>query len=700
MQRSPIIHVLWIEDDENDYITARSMLAGIQDGRFESTRTQTYDAGLEALVRSSHDLCMIDYRLGARDGLELLRAALARGARTPMILLVGSEDQAIGPAAIRAGAADYLVKDQLTALEIERAIQHALDRARAQAALQASEERSMLMARGANDGLWDWDIRGGRIYFSQRWKAMLGYTTPERDAQVNVGFGLVHPEDLGRLRQAVVAHLRRKTPHLEAEIRVRRKDSSYCWMLMRGMALWDSSGLAYRMAGSQTDITARKTAEERLARSALYDTLTGLPNRMLLMDRLNQAIERAKRHAEYQFGVLFLDFDRFKVVNDSLGHVIGDQLLIGVAQRLADCLRTEDTVARLGGDEFVVLIDYIADASDAVQVAERIHHAMAEPLNLNGHEVFTSVSIGIALSITGYEAPETILRDADIAMYRAKSGGRARYELFDGEMHARAVALLRLETDLRRALEREEFEIHYQPIVALESGQVSGFEALVRWRHPQRGLIRPGEFLPVAEETGLIATIDWWVLRQACRQLALWQQQYPSERPLSMSVNLSSRDFSRPDLAERIIQELMVAGLPGHSLRLEITESVIMEHSEIAAAMIERLRAMDVQIYIDDFGTGYSSLSYLHRFPIDTLKIDRSFISRMGADGENAKIIQTIVMLARDLGMNVIAEGVETIEQCEHLRGLRCEYAQGFFFSEPLNNTAVEALLVARQVGV
>jgi diguanylate cyclase (GGDEF)-like protein/PAS domain S-box-containing protein len=698
MVHHPPIRVLWVGDDD-DFFCIRSALASITEINFEFTSVADYRTGLELIERRRHDVCLIADRLGAHEGLGFLHTAIERDARVPLILLTRRNDPRLNLAAIHAGAADCLVKEEVSASTLVRSIRHARERARTLEALRVSEERYALTASASNDGLWDWDIRGNRIYFSPRWKSMLGCEEHEIDDHAGDGFNLAHPEDLERFRQAITAHLRGHTPYLEVEHRMRHKDGSYRWMLTRGRALWSADGAPYRIAGSLTDITARKLAEARLERSALYDGLTELPNRLMLVDRMRRALERAKRHADYQFGVLFLDFDRFKVVNDSLGHMIGDQLLVGIAQRLVSCVRTEDTVARLGGDEFVVLIDYIADPGDAVQVAERIQRALAEPFDLSGHEVFTSVSIGIALSVTGYEEPETVLRDADIAMYRAKSGGRARYELFDGEMHARAVALLRLETDLRRAIEREEFEIHYQPIVTLEGGSVAGFEALVRWRHPQRGLVSPNEFLPVAEEAGLIAQIDWWVLQRACRQLAAWQALFPAEPPLSMSVNLSSRDFSRPDLAERIEQELRAATLDGCSLRLEITESAIMEHSEVAAAMFERLQAMGVQVYIDDFGTGYSSLSYLHRLPVATLKIDRSFVSRMGSNGENAKIIQTIVTLARDLGMNVIAEGVETVEQCDHLRALRCEYAQGFFFSRPLDNAAVEDLLVEQHVG-
>jgi diguanylate cyclase (GGDEF)-like protein/PAS domain S-box-containing protein len=700
MDDCPLIRVLWVGDNQHDEAVVRLALASIPEARFESAWLADYQAGLEMIACRRHDVCLIDDCLDGRAGLEFLCAAVERGADMPLILLTAESGPGLDMAAIRAGAADYLVKSQISAPALGRSIWYALERARSLAALRASEERYALTARGSNDGLWEWDLRSDRIYFSPRWKAMLGCDEHDIGDCAEDGFNLVHPEDLGLLKQAIAAHLQGQTPHLEVEHRMLHKDGGYRWMFTRGVAFWGSEGTPERMAGSLSDISARKAAEALLERNAFYDGLTGMPNRVLLMDRLQRALERAKRHVDYQFAVLFLDFDRFKVVNDGLGHMIGDQLLVGMAQRLVGCVRTEDTVARLGGDEFVVLLDYIADASDAVQVAERIQRALADPFDLSGYEVFTSVSIGIALSMTGYDEPETVLRDADTAMYRAKSSGRARCQLFDREMHARAVALLRLETDLRRAIEREEFEIHYQPIVALEGGLVTGFEALVRWRHPQRGRLSPGEFLPVAEETGLIAQIDWWVLRHACRQLAAWQAQFPADPPLSMSVNLSSRDFSRPDLAERIEQELRAAALDGRSLRLEITESAIMEHSEVAADMFNQLQAMGVQVYIDDFGTGYSSLSYLHRFPVDTLKIDRSFVSRMSGSGENTKIIQTIMTLARDLGINVIAEGVETVEQCRHLRALRCEYAQGFFFSQPLDDVAAHELLVEQQVGV
>ncbi|HJZ11538.1 MAG TPA: EAL domain-containing protein, partial [Acidobacteriota bacterium] len=418
---------------------------------------------------------------------------------------------------------------------------------------------------------------------------------------------------------------------------------------------------------------------------------TGLANRALFMDLLARAIGRARRRADYVFAVLFLDLDRFKIINDSLGHMIGDQLLVEIARRLESCVRPGDTVARLGGDEFTILVEDITDVTDAIHVAERIQHVLRKPFNLGGQEIFTSASLGIAMSAPNYDRPEEILRDADTAMYRAKTLGKSRHQVFDTGMHARAVALLHLETDLRRALERHEFRVHYQPTVSLKTGKLTGFEALLRWQHPERGLVLPAEFIPNAEETGLIIPIGQWVLREACRQMRQWQSE--SQIDLTISVNLSGRQFNQHDLVQKISDVLEETELSPYHLILEITESMLMENPESARAMLAELKMLNVDLHIDDFGTGYSSLSYLHHFPIDSLKIDRSFVSRMGSDLE---IIKSIVNLAHNLRMRVIAEGVETQQQCDQLRALHCEAAQGFLFSKPVDHKRAQVLLAAR----
>ena len=568
------------------------------------------------------------------------------------------------------------------------------ERRRTERALRGSEERYALAARGANDGLWDWDLQSGKVYYSPRWKTMLGYGDGDVRGEPDDWFGRVHPQDLERLKSQIADHLDGPSSHFENEHRILHKDGSYRWVLCRGVAERNGKGQATRMAGSQTDISDRKRAEERLTHHAFHDVLTGLPNRSLFTSLLDRCIARLKRRGDYRFAVLFLDIDRFKVINDSLGHMVGDQLLVAASKRLASCLRPGDTVARLGGDEFTILLDDIVDEEDAIRVAERIQVELMAAFKIGSSEVFTSVSIGIALSGPAYRRPEEILRDADTAMYRAKAGGKARHEVFDTDMHRHAVTLLKLETDLRRALERDEFRMVYQPIVALETGRLAGFEALLRWDHPERGLVAPTEFIALAEETGLIIPIGQWALWEACRQLNQWLAiPRNGADPLMVSVNLSARQFEERALVEIVADALAVTGLPAASLKLEITESVLMDQAEASVRLLDDLRQSGVQVQIDDFGTGYSSLGYLHRFSLDALKIDQSFVSRVGLDDENSEIVRTIVTLARNLGMTVVAEGVETIEQRNYLETLSCEHVQGFLFAGPLDVGEAEALI-------
>ena len=439
------------------------------------------------------------------------------------------------------------------------------------------------------------------------------------------------------------------------------------------------------------EIAERKRIHDKLIYMAYHDSLTNLPNRALFMKRLDKVLKRALESQDYYFAVLFLDCDRFKVVNDSLGHVVGDKLLVAVARRLESSLRSIDTLARLGGDEFAILLPEIKDIHQATEIAERLQKKLIEPFLFEQHQIFMNASIGIVLGTKDYQEPEDLLRDADTAMYRAKAQGKACYQVFDSQMHDRALALLELETDLRMAIGREELLVYYQPIVSLTTGKISGFEALVRWNHPQRGFVSPVEFIPIAEETGLIVPIGMWVLREACRQFYIWQSQ--SSTKLKIGVNLSVGQFAQPDLIENIDKILWEMKLDSQNLKLEITESAIMDNAELATKILGKIQQRQIQLSIDDFGTGYSSLSYLHRFPVNTLKIDRSFVNRIGENGENIEIVQAIVTLAHNLGMTVIAEGVETANQLAFLQALGCEEGQGYFFSKPLPAELVEGIL-------
>jgi len=638
------------------------------------------------------DLVLLDIEMPEISGLEALTTL--RQTYSPIelpIIMVTAKDQSDDVVkALNLGANDYVTKPIDFAVALAR-IGTQLSHKRAQEGLRESEERYALAARGANDGLWDWNLEANVVYFSTRWKNMLGYEESEIGDRPDEWLSRVHDADRERVNQEIAAHQEGSVPQFESEHRVLHKDGTFRWMLCRGLAVRNGSGKTSRMAGWQTDITEGKVS----------DPLTGLPNRLLFTDRVGRLIKHAKRRKDYVFAVLFLDLDGFKMINDSLGHLVGDQLLVGVASRLEKSLRATDTVARLGegvivarmgGDEFTVLLDDLKDPGDAKRAADRLMKAVTLPFMLGGREVFTSVSIGIALSNPSYEQAEDILRDADTAMYRAKSMGKARYEIFDADMRASVVARLQLETDLRRALEHGEFHNVYQPIVSLAAGQIVGFEALLRWQHPTRGYLGPEEFIAVAEETGLIRDLGWWNLREACRQMTEWRANYGAYSQLTMSVNLSPKQFLQANLVEDIRSLLRELNLPPQALRLELTESTVMGDPSTAIEMLQQIKSLGISLAIDDFGTGYSSLSYLHRFPLDTLKIDRSFISSIG-NGEETEIARTILPMASNLHLDVVAEGVETIEQLALLKKLHCKYGQGYYFSKPLSAKEAGSLL-------
>lgn len=564
-------------------------------------------------------------------------------------------------------------------------------RKRAEEALRASEERYALAARGSNDGLWDWNLKSNEVYFSIRWKSMLGLEDSEVGNGPEEWLNRVHPEDIERVKAQIAAHLEGLTPHFESEHRMLHRDGTYRWVLSRGIAIRDADGKASRMAGSETDISRHKLAEKELLHDVFHDELTGLPNRALFIDRLGFAIGRTKQPGNYSFALLFLDVDRFKIVNDSLGHKTGDKLLIAIARRLKACLRSGATVARFGGDEFAILLDDVQNVSDATRVADRIQKKLAAPFNLSGQEVFVTASIGIAPSAAECERPEDLLHNADMAMYRAKARGKACYERFDVDMRASAVARLQLEANLRQAAQRREFRLYFQPIVSLEGGAVTGAEALLRWQHPQRGLISPAEFIPLAEETGLIVPIGEWVLRTACAQAQVWHAAGHSD--LRVTVNFSARQFEHPNLAALIRTVLKETGLAASALELEITESIAMKDIGFSGAILTELSAHGIHISIDDFGTGSSSLRYLKRFPIDTLKIDQTFVRDLASDVSDAAITAAMIAMAHALELKVIAEGVETEQQLAFLRSRQCDEMQGYLFSPPVPAEAFMKLL-------
>lgn len=444
------------------------------------------------------------------------------------------------------------------------------------------------------------------------------------------------------------------------------------------------------------EINERQRVQQQLIHDALHDSLTGLPNRNLLIERIEFTIAHAKRNPDYKYGILFIDLDRFKVINDSLGHLIGDQLLIAVSNLLQECVRENDLVARLGGDEFVILLDGIKSIQDATSIGERIQQKMRSPFELESQNIFTSASIGIVLGSTEYSNPADLMRDADIAMYRAKDKGKARYTIFDQTMYDETLKLVELENSLRFALKRNELTMHYQPIISLDNNHLVGFEALIRWQHPERGAISPVEFIPIAEDTGLILDIGEWLLKEACQQLQTWRQQFasvPQINSLKMSINLATQQLQEPEFIQKLDQILLETGLEGSSLRLEITESVLIEPEGTIQNTLRQIKNRNIKLSIDDFGTGYSSLSYLRRFPIDNLKIDRSFIQQMNFDSENFEIVRLIITLAKTLGMKTISEGVETALQLNQLKGLGCEFAQGYLFSIPLAPKEIELML-------
>ena len=755
-QRSPrSLHILLIEDVAADVeLTLLALQSAGVSFTYDITATaidcQSY------LQTTSYDVVLSDYRLPSFNGLQAFKFLKESGQDIPFILITGSLGEESAVECIKAGMTDYVLKDRLFRLPsvLNRALQEfALRRQQRESIAQIEQQawretiinrivqamRETLILEDVLQTTADLlqealQVTHCLIFQPDNSQQMcVNYVNKNSSTTIGITceFYEYYQEELMQGQQIVIHQINQDvvdkvrniaegygihslviTPLFYRNlylggISLYQNDRERIWSkneLSLVKAIADQCAIAIHQSelyqNAQSELMERKRMEAQLRHDAFHDSLTGLPNRALFLDRLNHALRLSQRRSHLnlgglpdQFAILFLDLDRFKVINDSLGHLAGDQLLKTVANRLRDCLREGDTVARLGGDEFVMLIEEIQDIGNVIEVVQRIQDILKVPILLDGNEVFVSTSIGIALNSPDYTQPEQLLRDADTAMYRAKEQGRERYEVFNPSMHTEALQKLRLESDLRRAIEREEFRVCYQPIVGLKLGKILGFEALVRWQHPERGLVSPVEFIPLAEDAGLIGAIDFWVLQEACLQLRLWQDEFPKAANLTMSVNLSGKHFTRSDLMIQIDQILEKTDLHSSNLKIEVTESILLEKTSLATQILNELNERNIQVCIDDFGTGYSSLSYLHRFPIHTLKIDRSFISRLDRESGDGEIVKAIIVLGINLGLNVVAEGVETKKQLEFLEINNCHACQGFYLFKPLEAEAIAALL-------
>jgi PAS domain S-box-containing protein/diguanylate cyclase (GGDEF)-like protein len=644
-------------------------------------------SGEEAIEKAGvlrPDMILMDIMLdGQLDGIQAAEIIRSRYG-IPVIYLTAYADTATLERAKITEPFGYILKP-FEERELHGHIEIALYKNRMEKRLRDSEERYVLASLGTNDGVWDWDLVSEKIYFSPRWKSMLGFDEDEIGQDPNEWFSRIHSEDRARVEQQVQEHIAGKAGHFESEYRILCKDGSYRWASTRGLALVDSSGKAYRMAGSQADITERK----------LYDPLTGLPNRILFTDKIGECLG----HARAQHGhvaVLSLKACDFTDVVDG---VRGDRdgLFLQITRRVQGSLRAEDTLGHLGEDTIGILFAGVRDAAEANVLAGHVLQSLNTPFELNEQQIHFQFRMGVAVN-EETSTPEDLLRDSGIAMNRAKVSNRSQIEVFDPRMRRHVTARIQLEADLRRAIENEEFQVHYQPIVSLLSGEITGFEALVRWPQGDGAFRLPGEFIPLAEETGLIVPIERFVLNAAVRQMRDWERQMKPGSPITMSVNLSPQHYSEPGLVEEIKRLLKITGFDSRRLKLEITESALMRNTDIVAANLSQLDALNIKLAMDDFGTGYSSLSYLHQFPIKTLKIDKCFVSNLGRRTESRKIVQAIVALGRNLGMDVTAEGVENRRQIVELQAFDCSHAQGYLFSKPVSREAITKLLSQKQL--
>ncbi len=664
-------------------------------GDFSVIRVERLSEALSFLDRNTATAIVADLNLPDSSGISTLQRLLNRADVSPIIVLVGEtpEDHAIALKALENGASAYLPRRAATADVLGPLVESVVVTTKNSADLQRCEARLRVAVEGAGDGLWEWDFRTKAFYCSPRCSAILGFPAQETIDSPSRWFDRVHPDDLRHLHAHLDAHLEGARGSFECEHRLLNGFADPHWILARGRAVRDLDGKVTWMSGFLMDITDRRRNEEQAIHKSLHDELTGLANRGLFIDRLERSLTIPDRDGGGDLSILFVDLDHFKRVNDLYGHAAGDRVLIEVARRLESVVRPGDTVARLGGDEFGILLANVQGAELAIHVAQRILDLVSQPISVGKNEMVVNSSIGIATSDTGYQNAASIIDDADLAMYRAKSLGRSRYQVCNPLMHERAVSRVNLETELRLAVDDHQFEMHYQPIVDLGSGRVVGVEAMVRWQHPERGMLTPAEFIDVAESSGLIVPLGWRVLEDACKQVGRWRRNIPESEELFLSVNLSLKILMARGMRVRLVETLERAGLPASALVLEFPEAVILDHGDHAQERLKTLRALGVRLAIDDFGLEHGSISQLDRKIFDMLKLDPSITERVNDVSSGDRLPPSLIGVAAQLGVEVVAEGVETGEQLEALCRLGCRLAQGFWFASPAKAEAVEDAL-------
>jgi diguanylate cyclase (GGDEF)-like protein/PAS domain S-box-containing protein len=700
--------ILVVDDEPHNFDVIEALLF---DKSYDLNYSSNGSEAIQSLELIQPDVILLDVMMPGINGIEICRQikAIEKWRMVPIIIVTALNRKEDLAQCFDAGADDFItkpinkielrarvnsmlrIKQHYDLLQTSLERQAALEKEKVEASLKESENRYASLASVVPVGIFRLDLDGHCLYVNDHWSYITGMSADESE-----GLGWlngIHPEDRITVARQWYDATKIGTVPLSLECRFLGSKDNTIWVIGQSVLERNEHGQMTGFVGTITDITERKEAQKNLLYNSLHDPLTSLANRTLLIKTLEVAIAKASVSERYQYAVLFLDLDRFKVINDSLGHLFGDQLLQNVAQKLQSYLKPTDLIARIGGDEFVILLEDIAGDEDVLQVVQKILHQFQTSTVINGQEVFITTSIGLVFGNSHYKKANDLIRDADIALYHAKSEGKATYRVFDARMHTQAVNRLNLETQLRKAFERDEFVLHYQPIMDIFKKELVGFEALVRWQHPTRGLILPSEFIPITEETGLILRLDDWVINESCRQLSDWRNRFPEHFPLKISVNLSVQDLRATNLVSSIESSLSKTGLSGDCITLEITESMLIDNIHKTIDLLNQLREKNIHISIDDFGTGYSSLKYLHLLPADYLKIDRSFVSRMAQENRDYQVVNTIINLSNQLGVAVIAEGIETNQQLKWLEKLGCEFGQGYFFSKPLPASEIEQLI-------